>query len=88
MLTGVGVPSLELGNVGDIYTNVANRYIYGPKQQIVSTSGVTLSWGAPTIPVSVPQAFEGYGVPETDPSGSKSGDTYTDLSTGVVYKIY
>ena len=88
MLNGVGAPSLELGNVGDLYTNTANRYIYGPKKQFVSEAGVTLSWGAPTIPIATPQKFQGYGVPATDPSGSRPGDTYTDLSTGVVYKIY
>jgi len=88
MLTGTGEPSLQLGNVGDLYTNTANRYIYGPKKQFVSMAGVTLSWGAPTIPVAVPQRFEGYGVPETDPSGSRPGDTYIDLSTGAVYRIY
>ena len=89
MLAGAGAPSLQLGNVGDVYTDTTNRYIYGPKQQVVSsTIGVTLSWGAPTIPVTCPKNFQGYGVPETDPSGSTPGDTYTDLSTGVVYKIY
>lgn len=89
MLAGAGAPSLQLGNVGDVYTDTTNRYIYGPKQQVVSsTTGVTLSWGAPTIPVTCSKNFQGYGVPETDPSGSTPGDTYTDLSTGVVYKIY
>ena len=88
MLTGAGAPSLQLGNVGDLYTNTANRYIYGPKKQFVSIAGVTLSWGAPTIPLALPQRFEGYGVPTTDPSGSHPGDTYTDLSTGVVYRVY
>jgi hypothetical protein len=88
MLTGTGVPSLQLGNVGDLYTNTANRYIYGPKKQFVSMAGVTLSWGAPTIPVAVPQQFEGYGVPDPDPPGSHPGDTYKDLSTGAVYRIY
>jgi hypothetical protein len=88
MLTGTGAPNLQLGNVGDLYTNTENRYIYGPKKQLVSMAGVTLSWGAPTIPVAVPQRFEGYGVPATDPSGSRPGDTYKDLSTGAVYRIY
>jgi hypothetical protein len=47
----------------------------------------TLSWGAPTIPASSSTTFTGYGVPASDPIGSKPGDYYVDLSTNVKYLI-
>jgi len=87
MLTGIGAPNVDFGNIGDVYTDTSSRYVYGPKQEFISTAGVTLSWGAPTIPLFVPTIFYGVGVPATDPSGSRRGDFYIDTTTQVRYAI-
>jgi hypothetical protein len=87
MLTGIGAPKLDFGNIGDLYTDASSRYVYGPKQEFISFAGVTLSWGAPTIPLFIPTIFYGEGVPATDPSGSKPGDYYIDTTTRVRYAI-
>jgi hypothetical protein len=47
----------------------------------------TLSWGTATLPPRGPIQFTGYGVPLSDPSGSRLGDTFLDLSTGRLYNI-
>jgi hypothetical protein len=47
----------------------------------------TLSWGTATLPPRGPIQFSGYGVPISDPSGSRLGDTYLDLTTGGLYSI-
>jgi hypothetical protein len=81
LLSGEGAPSVEIGKIGDIYTDTTNGYVYGPKE--------VLSWGDPAIPRSLsPQTFYGAGVPETDPPGSRPGDYYVDTETEVRYVIY
>jgi len=50
---------------------------------------VTLSWGAPTIPLTTSKTVEGYGIPPdgSNPPDTNPGDTYVDLNTGARYLV-
>ena len=72
-------------NVSGFGVNVCNVFMGANP----FTGSVTLSWGAPTVPMSSTKTVEGYGIPldGSNPPGTNPGDTYIDLDTGAKYLV-
>ncbi|WP_156804743.1 hypothetical protein [Synechococcus sp. PCC 6312] len=80
LLTGNGVPSSGLGRDGDLYIDVENSDLYGPKTSGAWGSGTSLIGAAGVIGS---QIYAGTGAPS---DLENDVDLYIDDSTGDLYK--